>query len=98
MIPAFVASCIAALVLAAIARASRPAGLLAFLGGWFEWWLIMRPAWLPEKPTGSCVSCTTFWFIGVPVALYGGIACGWGWHALLVPLMVAQLSETLLKK
>jgi hypothetical protein len=84
-----------ALLFAAIVCAAAPGGLLSFLSRWYLWWQIHKPMWLPNNPTGGCVACTTFWLIGVPCALYGGIYGGWGWQAVLVPPMVAVLSDKL---
>ncbi len=88
-------SIMAALLLAAAARAARPAGLLAFAGRWWQTWQIFKPRWLPDKPTGGCASCTSFWFVGFPVAVAVALTGG-GWWAISVPFCVAVLSETLI--
>lgn len=95
----------AALLLAAVCRAARPGGLLRFLAGWWEAWLIHRPAWLPLKPSGSCILCTTFWLPGLPVAglvllctaPYLG-ADGLNWWAVTVPFLVAILSDSFIEQ
>lgn len=90
------ASLVAALLLAALVRATRPGGLLAFLAIPWQWWAIHKPMWLPDKPTGACAMCTAFWFIGVPVAVAVALCTPAGWWAITVPPMVAVLAETLL--
>lgn len=87
---ALAASLMAALLLAAIVRAARPGGLLAFLAPAWQWWLIYRPAWLPDKATGGCAQCTATWVPGVPVAL-AVAATGGGWWSLTVPVLVGIL-------
>lgn len=89
-------SCLTALVLAAICRAARPGGLLAPLGTAWQWWLINRPRWLPGKPSGDCLLCTTFWLPGIPVALAAARWGGAGGWAACVPFAVAVLSEILI--
>lgn len=105
MIHALCASLVAALLLACLVRASRPGGLLAFLRSWWVMWLIYRPGWLPDKPSGGCCLCTTFYLPGFPVALlvllhtapYQG-APGLNWWALAVPALVAVLSESFIEQ
>lgn len=97
MIHALAASCIAALLLAAIVRAARPAGLLDFLGDQWQVWQIFKPAWLPDKPTGGCAMCTAFWLPGIPVAAAVAYTGG-GWWALAVPALVGVVFEIAISK
>ncbi len=82
----------AALLLGAVARAARPAGLLAFAGRWWQTWQIFKPRWLPDKPTGGCAQCTATWLPGVPVAVAVAFTGGGLW-ALAVPLLVGLLFD-----
>lgn len=94
MVEALTISLIAALLLAAAARATRPKGALDFLAPAWQWWLIMRPSWLPDKPTGGCAMCTAFWLPGVPVAVAVALLtepnayylASWLPHAYAIPL------------
>ena len=105
MMYALCASIMAALLLACLVRAARPGGLLRFLAGWWKWWLIHRPGWLPNKPTGGCILCTTFYVPGFLVAAlvllhttpYQG-ATGLNWWAVVVPALVAVLSESFIEQ
>jgi hypothetical protein len=86
-----------ALLLRAGVRAAGPGGLLAPVGRWWQWWLIYRPTWLPDKPSGSCLLCTTFYVPGLPAAALA-YALGAGYWAVVVPLCVAALSDFLLSR
>lgn len=96
MIHALAASLMCALLLASICRAARPGGLLYFLGEQWQAWLIYRPRWLPKKPTGSCILCTTFWLPGLPAAILCACFTPAGPWAATVPFCVAVLSEILI--
>jgi hypothetical protein len=98
MITALAASLIAALLLAAVARAMRPSGLLDFLAPAWQWWLIMRPVWLPEKASGGCAMCTATWIPGVPVAAAVALLTPAGWWALCVPILIGVVFEIALEK
>lgn len=86
-----------ALLLAAPVRAVRPGGLLAALLPAWQWWLVMRPAWLPAAVTGGCAACTAFWWLGAPVAVAAGFS-GAGWWALGCPFLVAVVFELAVSK
>jgi hypothetical protein len=92
---ALTASLFAALLLACLVRAARPGGLLEFLGDQYEAWQIFKPKWLPDAVTGGCILCTTFWWLGLPVALLVALTGG-GWWSMAVPCLVAVLSEILI--
>lgn len=95
---ALVCAAVAALLLAAIAHGARPHMLLAgTVGRAWQWWLIHRPLWLPDKPSGGCTFCTAFWVPGVPVAVAAALT-GAAWWALAVPFMVAVLAAKLIGK
>jgi len=89
-------SLLTALLLACLVRAARLGGLLDFLREPWQAWLIYRPRWLPQKPTGSCILCTAFWLPGLPVAILAACFTPVGWWALAVPFCVAVLSEILI--
>ena len=93
MIHALAAALIAALLLAAVARATRPQGLLAFLAPAWQWWLIYRPTWLPDKISGGCAMCTATWLPGVPVAVLVALFTPAGWWAMTVPVLVGVIFE-----
>lgn len=91
---ALLISVFTALLLASLIRASLPGHLLhGTVGQAWQWWLIRRPQWLPDKPSGDCVFCTAFWLPGVPVALAAGLLTPAGWWAVAAPLLVAFLTE-----
>ena len=90
---ALTAAIMCSLLLACIVRAARPGGLLRFLAGYWETWLINRPAWLPGKPSGDCAFCTCFWCPGIPAAVAVALLTPAGWWALTVPFLVAVLSD-----
>lgn len=95
---ALTASLVTALFLAAVCRAARPGGLLRFLAGWWESWLINRPAWLPGKPSGDCCQCTATWVPGVPVAVAVALLTPAGLWALCVPVLVGIIFELSIEK
>lgn len=96
MLDALTAALMASLLLSALVRAARPGGLLAFLAGYWQAWLVRRPVWLPGNPTGDCALCTCFWLPGLPVAVLVALHTPAGWWALTVPFLVAVLAELLL--
>lgn len=96
MMHALAAALIAALLLASVVRAARPQGLLEFLAGWWEWWCIFKPRWLPDKPTGACAMCTAFWLPGIPAAALAYV--GAGWWCLVVPFIVGVVFEIAIQK
>lgn len=93
MIHALAASLMASLLVACLLRASKPKMLLSFLGEQYEAWQITKSPKLPNKPTGGCCFCTSFWLPGIPVA----IAVAWftpaGWWAISVPFLIATLTD-----
>ena len=97
MSQALTVALLVALLLRAVVRAAGPDGLLAPLGRAWLWWLIYRPAWLPDKPSGGCLLCTTFYLPGLPAAALA-YTTGAGWWCLLVPPCVAALSDFLLTR
>lgn len=95
---ALAASIITSLLLACICRAASPGGLLSFVGGWWETWLINRPHWLPGKPSGDCALCTAFWCPGVPVAVAVALCTPVGWWALSVPFLTSIVFDLIIRR
>lgn len=95
MIHALASALLASLLLACVVRAARPGAVLDFLSELHARWQIFKPGQLPDKPTGGCLGCTAFWWLGFPTAML----CAWltpagGW-AVVVPFCVFVLVEKL---